>query len=151
RIGANGCLPEKLARGVRIRHSDDPLRGEAIPEKEGGAAAEPFASMRSKDEKLRHVEHPGIVARDGTTSDENEARGPVANPDHESKMRVGRGPVERKPVVAKPAVGADLHRENLAEIVHVELEQVGDQRRAALVRGLERDGLVRHAYTPNLS
>src|SRR6266536_860890 len=112
-------FPEGKAWAVDLRDPHDPASGQAVPEKKRRPATNAGAAVRPKDEELRHIEVLGIVSRRRAAGDQRETRDTAASADQEREVGVGLGPVERQLVVAEAAIGADLDRKDLAQIVQV--------------------------------
>src|SRR5262245_45584746 len=126
-LGDDRC-PEPERTLVSLRDTDDPATRQAIPQESSRLPADAEAAVAPQHEELLQVEIVRILGRGRATRDEREADDPRAAADQEGEAPAGLLPVERQPVVAEAPIGAGLEEERLAQIVDVELEQVGQQR-----------------------
>lgn len=88
------------------------------------------SAVTSNEEQLGHIEYVGIRDRGRAARREREARRAplIANDEREPSTRIR--PVERKVIVPKASIVAELDlRKDVAEIVDVQLQQVLQQRR----------------------
>src|SRR4029453_16532337 len=120
---ADGPLPERQRDEVDLEDAHLPSTGTRPDPRVRGRGSGAAPPPAAEDEELGHVGHVGIVGELRSTVDEGESRRPAVRADQErNPSRVS--PVRRELGEAEAAVLSDLARHELAEVVHVELEEI---------------------------
>ena len=116
----DGRFPELVGGAVGGADANLPRTGEAEPDARGEFGAESGAPVTTEDEELGHIADVVLVFLD-----ESEAC-PRAVEAGEEGIAARVGPIERELVVAEPAVFSDVGWDGFAEVMDVELEEVGE-------------------------
>src|SRR5262245_10998255 len=124
RIRPNDLAPEREAGPVRLRDSNDPVSRHAVPQRHGRLPTNARTTIPAKDEELRHVEVVWIVARGRPACGEREARNVTAVFDEKLIAHGWVGPIERQFLVPESTVRPEFDREDLAQIVDVQLQEI---------------------------
>src|SRR5262245_10830027 len=125
RVVADDVAPELEAGAVRVRDADDPVSTNRIPQLSGRLPANTMAPIAAQDQELRDVEIVGIRCRRRSPGDEREVRDLAAARD-EKCIRLR--PVARQLLVSESSIGTEPYGKDLAHVMDVELEQIGQER-----------------------
>jgi len=122
-VASEACdcgLPELVGGNVGCTSADLPGTGEAEPDAIREFGTEASAAVAAEDEELGHVADAVL-----DLVDKCEAC-PCSVEASEEGVAPGVGPVERQFAVAEAAVGPGVDRDELAEVVDIELEEIGE-------------------------
>src|SRR5580765_6504421 len=103
------------------------MPGKVIKEQRRSDPADAGTAKRAKNEEFRQVEILRVGRSGGATRNEGETRNSRVEPKQEREVCVGLRPIQRKAAVAKATVDSEFDGEHVAQIVDVELEQVGQK------------------------
>jgi len=142
RVRSDHRSPKCKRGAVRLSHSNGPLACQLIPEEAGGLASDTRSPIRPEYEELGDIIDGWVAALVGQALHQNESRYPAGPPNDERKAALRVARVQRQRGVAEATVGPELDvRENGAEVVSVEFEEVREEDLVGWRRGGERDGL----------
>src|SRR5262245_25536487 len=128
RVVADDVAPELEAGAVRVRDADDPVSTNRIPQLSGRLPANTMPPIAAQDEELRDVEIVGIRSRRRSPGDEREARDLAAARDEKCGASIRLRPVARQLLVSESSIGTEPYAKDLAHVMDVELEQIGQER-----------------------
>src|ERR1700679_370479 len=123
----DGALPKSVSRAIRRHDANLPGPCKLLPNFVRDFASNPTTSIATKDKEFRHIPHRSTAGDLRASLYQGES---YECPIHPNKQRVTAWlmPVEWKFRVAEFSVRTQFHLSKLAEVMYVQLKQVGEDR-----------------------
>src|SRR4029078_12981226 len=112
---------------MAVDDADFPLAREPIPNLKRDRCAESEPAKAEDDEELSHVPDIRVAGEFGAPPHKNEP-GEVTTGLDEKRMAIALCPIQGEVLVAESPVRTEFQVDTLAEVVRVQLEQVGQDR-----------------------
>lgn len=124
----DGPRPEIERRNIRLHHANFPHSWKPLPHFMRDPSSNSAPPVCSENKELGHVPHVPVPRGFRTLLDQNEPRQFVVDPD-KKRMTARLAPIERKMLVDEPSIRSNFNVVEFAEIMCVQMQQIGQDRR----------------------